>query len=183
MNNYNISKKKILESLKINNNILYNDYENYNFDNSDDDDSLDSLNNSKLNELDNTINKKLLTKSIKILNWWTSASKVIIIDNETKAKFEIAIEEVSDGKFNLYQKNKQLVGKATYWVDKDNIIPQQFKHNDIVQDQLTGRYIYIYELNYDSKVYHDLPKKIYKKYYYNKEFNCLKITNEINEKF
>ena len=55
-----------------------------------------------------------------------------------------------------------------------------FKHkNVVVNPNISGMPLYIYELFEDSSTYHELPKNIYTKFKYDSEYNVLKITNEI----
>ena len=132
---------------------------------------------------------KLSKKNIKTKNslklWWSNSHKIVIIDVNTKARFQVALEKINGKKgFNLYQKNKQCVGKALPWIDKDNLIPEEFKHKNIVQEpNMFGLPLYIYKLNTNSQIYHDLPKKTYWKYRYDSNNQFLKITNEIMEQF
>ena len=126
-------------------------------------------------------------ESNNLLEWWTNSHKVVITDDDTKARFEVALEKMDDTEgFNLFQKNKQCVGRAIPWFDKENIIPSDFKHKNIVQDPETfGIPLYVYELFSEThaQLYHDLPKKIYRKYRFYSDNNFMKITNEILEKF
>ena len=174
-----------------------------NFDNFDTDDfEEDEFNfNDEFNDLDlnlNNVNYDFSKKSdssdsdldldfnssksyINLDEWWLNSDKITIIDNKTKDVFKVAIEcsNKFDG-YNLYQKNKQLVGKMTKWIDIKNEIPNEFKHkNVVVNPNISGMPLYIYELFEDSSTYHELPKNIYTKFKYDSEYNVLKITNEI----
>ena len=127
----------------------------------------------------------LFDKKLALVDWWTSSPKVLIIDNKTKAKFEVVLEKLKDDDgYRLLQKNKQSVGKAVPWIDKTNEIPEDFKHRNIVQDPDTfGIPLYIYKLSNGSELYHALPKNKYTQYKYDEVNNFMKPTNEIKIKF
>ena len=130
--------------------------------------------------LDFSIEPKFLNSKIDTTSWWDDENldKVIIIDNDSKDTYTIALKKEGT-KFLLLNKTKQIVGEAVNWENKN--IPKKFINKEhIVQNPISyGVNLLKYYLYPSHKTFHNLPKKYYYQYYYDKSNNVLKLTNEI----
>ena len=125
----------------------------------------------------------------KIKKWWNNNDKIKIMDYVTKDSYEMVKEinndEDEDKIYNLFNRNKQLVGEIRKWKDKKTI-PEKFKFRNVVL-QLNNKFegyglpIHKYIIYPISKMWHSLPKLEYKKYKYDKKEGIFIPTNEIFE--
>ena len=110
-------------------------------------------------------------------NYWKNVRKEKITDIESSISCVVGIEEISSDKYGMYNKNKQRIGFIRFWKDFKNEIPKCFKNKDNIVSPLgTQAYEYVFE---EDNPFHSMPKRIYRKFNFNKELNRFEPSNEI----
>ena len=146
-------KHKYKDKIILYNNSITNmmEYENYMY-------NLDNKDRSKLEE------KILLSVDKKYDSIWT------VTDSETRDQERLyATTDESNTEIIAFLKNKLgfKIGVIRPWVDKDNILPWEFKNTDnIVIDPDTNDEAIEIEIFRDNQDLCTLPKKIYREYNY-----------------
>lgn len=151
----------------------------------------ESVKKQKTRKIKKTRKKKSIKKKLeeKVLSsfekemrsYWNNCSKQLIIDYECKERITFSLEKIKSSKYSdkyaLLNQNKQTLGIAQFWVDTKNEIPKKYKNKDNIVSPF-GTQLYEYVMDQESP-FHELPKKYYRQYYYNKDLDEFKDTHEI----
>lgn len=123
--------------------------------------------------------EKVMSKfETEMKRFWRKAKKQKIIDYDYQEILSFAIDKIENSnEYVLLNQNKQPLGIARFWVDTNNEIPKKYKNKDNIVSPF-GTQLYEYIMDLDSP-FHELPRRIYRQFYYDKENDEFKDTNEI----
>ena len=117
-----------------------------------------------------------------VTRFWNNVSKEKVFDRDEYISVTFGFVKLKEERYGpnmyiMYTKNKEKLGYIKPWKDTKNEIPDYFKNKDNIVCHC-GVIISEYDFLPDSP-YHELPKKIYRKYRYDKDVNKLIETKEI----
>ena len=163
-----LKKKRCIKKKGIENNMLEN--------------QMSSKSKSKVAQQDIQNQKQLEEKLLRLFNekmknYWKNVRKEKITDKDSSISCIVGIEEINSEKYGMFNKNKQQIGFIRFWKDFKNEIPKCFKNKDNIVSPLgTQAYEYVFE---KDNPFHSMPKRIYRKFNFNKELNRFEPSNEI----
>jgi hypothetical protein len=115
----------------------------------------------------------------KMMTFWNNGRKEKIIDCDGGCNTVFVIEKLDDETYGMFNQTKQRLGIIRFWKDYGNKIPKEFKNKDNIVSPM-GTQAYEYVLEEDSP-FHEMPRRIYRKYRYVEKNNEFVSTEEIFE--